>query len=135
MVLRRRVHVAGIDRRVLWHRLCEKCATATRASRLTLALLQPSRVTRADSYDAVISAAIPPLPVDDHAAPEDDSTAESALVQCREQHGGAEIIVGHVLDGVTEVDPESDHGGLMRHCVDTGGGDTRDRGIAEITPD
>ncbi len=59
-------------------------------------------------------AAVAALAVDDHAtmpAPADRSNPASCMA--REHHRGADVVVGHVVTGVAEVDTETDLGRLV----------------------
>ena len=54
--------------------------------------------------ETVFGAAVSAFAVDHHAAGEHDPPAELCSMQGSEQHGGAEVVVVHVVDDVVEID-------------------------------
>ncbi len=72
--------------------------------------------------------------VDDHAAPDDEPSAEVAVVQRCQQCRGADVVVTHVCRRVGEVETETDHGRLVADRIDPGDCPRGDVRVGEITP-
>ena len=94
---------------------CEGCQrrAAVWARRLVLTTLQRGDRAHTGAHDAVRAAHVPAFAVDDHAAREHEAAREARSVQRAEQHGGAQVVVPDIVDGVAEILPDAHHRRLM----------------------
>jgi hypothetical protein len=82
----------------------------------------------------VNGAAVSTFSIDDHAAGQDQTSLEPSAVEGAEQDCGRQVVVPAVRLDVAEVDPQPDHGRLMRHRVDAPDGPVGDVGIEQVLP-
>ena len=119
------VHVARVLRRVLRHRLRVERRAANRARRLEAAGVEIVRRARRRPDDPVLRAGVAALAVDDHARGEHEPAREPRRRQRAQEHGGAEVVVGHVVGDVADVGAEAHH---RRLVADRSGAGDRPRG-------
>ena len=126
------VDVARVGGRGLGDRARLEGAPADRAGRLEAAGVEVGGRARRGGLGAVLGARVAALAVDDHARGEHEPAVEAAGVQRAQQLGRAEVVVGHVLGDVGEVDAEPDHRRLVADGVDAGDGAGGRGGVAEV---
>ncbi|CAM5674461.1 hypothetical protein SBADM41S_01549 [Streptomyces badius] len=117
--LGRRVHVAGIRRRVLGHQTGRQFRPAVLAARLEASRPQVGLRARAGADRAVPGAVVATLAVDHH-GPGQHQVPDPGRRHLRQQHRRTEVVAPHVQRGVREVLAEADHGRLVAHGVHPG---------------
>ena len=106
-----------------------------RTARLELAGTEVVDQARPRCDRSVVGAARTAVAVDDHAAGEDNAAAERPSPQGVEQDRRADVVVGHVVADVGEVDAQADLGGLMADGIDPVDGRPGDRWIPDVAFD
>ena len=79
--LARRVDVSRVERRLFEHSLGLNSATAPRACRIPLPRLEVPELTRCGTHKTIERTTVRTLPVDDHAARQDDASGKVAVVK------------------------------------------------------